>query len=121
MARPDITLMDSQTPEMNGLGAMVVIRTEFADVILTTYSSEVEGAMKLSARAYLTVGETSTGKELIACIIRKKSPGTVSVNCAAVAPPLISSELVADEKRALTARCCDACQDLQSKGLWHLC
>ena len=43
-ARPDITLMDSQTPEMNGLGAMVVIRTEFPDVILTTYASEVEGA-----------------------------------------------------------------------------
>ena len=54
--RPDVTLMDLQMPEMNGLDAMVVIRREFPDakiIILTTYASEVEGAMKLGARAYL--------------------------------------------------------------------
>ena len=37
--RPDITLMDLQMPEMNGLDAMVVIRREFPDakiIILTT-------------------------------------------------------------------------------------
>jgi DNA-binding NarL/FixJ family response regulator len=54
--RPDITLMDLQMPEMNGLDAMVVIRREFPDakiIILTTYASEAEGAIKLGARAYL--------------------------------------------------------------------
>ena len=47
--RPDITLMDLQMPEMNGLDAMVAIRGEFDDakiIILTTYASDVD-AMKL--------------------------------------------------------------------------
>jgi DNA-binding NarL/FixJ family response regulator len=54
--RPDITLMDLQMPEMNGLDAMVAIRREFPEakiIILTTYESDVQDAMKLGARAYL--------------------------------------------------------------------
>jgi len=54
--RPDITLMDLQMPVMNGLEAMVAIRNEFPDakiIILTTYESDVQGAMELGARAYL--------------------------------------------------------------------
>src|SRR6202047_5082827 len=46
--RPDITLMDLQMPEMNGLEAMVAIREEFPEakiIILTTYSSDVQDAM----------------------------------------------------------------------------
>ena len=42
--RPDITLMDLQMPEMNGLDAMVAIRGEFSAakiIILTTYASDV--------------------------------------------------------------------------------
>jgi DNA-binding NarL/FixJ family response regulator len=53
---PDITLMGLQMPEMNGLDALVVVRREYADaklIILKTYASEVEGAVKLGARAYL--------------------------------------------------------------------
>src|ERR1051325_5196923 len=48
--RPDITLMDLQMPEMNGLDALVAIRNEFPDariVILTTYESDVQDEMKL--------------------------------------------------------------------------
>src|SRR5215470_8543136 len=54
--RPDVTLMDLQMPAMNGLDAMVAIRKEFPDakiIILTTYESDVQGAMKLGARAYV--------------------------------------------------------------------
>src|SRR5262244_321287 len=54
--RPDITLMDLQMPAINGLEAMVAIRKEFPDakiIILTTYESDVQGAMELGARAYL--------------------------------------------------------------------
>lgn len=56
--RPDITLMDLQMPEMNGLDAMIAIRNEFPDakiIVLTTYSGDVQvlRALKAGARAYL--------------------------------------------------------------------
>jgi DNA-binding NarL/FixJ family response regulator len=67
--RPDITLMDLQMPVMNGLEAMVGIRNEFPDakiIILTTYESDVQGAMKLGARAYLL--KTHGNRELFGTI-----------------------------------------------------
>ena len=67
--RPDITLMDLQMPVMNGLEAMVGIRNEFPDakiIILTTYESDVQGAMKLGARAYLL--KTHWNRELFGTI-----------------------------------------------------
>jgi DNA-binding NarL/FixJ family response regulator len=56
--RPDITLMDLQMPEMNGLSALMAIREEFPDariIVLTTYTGDVQvlRAMKVGARAYL--------------------------------------------------------------------
>jgi DNA-binding NarL/FixJ family response regulator len=55
---PDITLMDLQMPEMNGLDAMIAILSEFPEariIILTTYTGDVQvlRAMKVGARAYL--------------------------------------------------------------------
>jgi DNA-binding NarL/FixJ family response regulator len=56
--RPDITLMDLQMPEMNGLDAISAIRGEFPEakiVVLTTYKGDVQilRALKAGARGYL--------------------------------------------------------------------
>jgi len=43
--RPDVTLMDLQMPEMNGLDAIIAIRAEFPDakiIVLTTYKGDVQ-------------------------------------------------------------------------------
>jgi DNA-binding NarL/FixJ family response regulator len=55
---PDITLMDLQMPGMNGVDAMMAIRSEFPDariIMLTTYAGDVQvlRAMQVGARAYL--------------------------------------------------------------------
>src|SRR5471030_2954405 len=56
--RPDVTLMDLQMPEVNGIDAIMAIRGEFPDaqiIVLTTYAGDVQAlrALKAGARAYL--------------------------------------------------------------------
>ena len=56
--RPDVTLMDLQMPEMNGLDALIAIRTEFPEarvIMLTTYEGDVHilRALKAGAQGYL--------------------------------------------------------------------
>ena len=65
---PDVTLMDLQMPEMNGLDAMIAIRGEFPDariIVLTTYTGDAQAlrAIKAGARAYLL--KNSLHKELL--------------------------------------------------------
>ena len=56
--RPDVTLMDLQMPEMNGLDALIAIRTEFPEariIVLTTYEGDMHilRALKAGAQGYL--------------------------------------------------------------------
>ena len=65
--RPDVTLMDLQMPEMNGVEAMIAIREEFPAariVVLTTYVGDVQvlRALEAGAQAYLL--KSSLRKEL---------------------------------------------------------
>jgi len=59
--RPDVTLMDLQMPEMDGVEAMVKIREEFPTariIVLTTYvgDTQVMRALEAGAQAYLLKG-----------------------------------------------------------------
>jgi two-component system, NarL family, response regulator len=56
--RPDVTLMDLQMPELNGLDALIAIRAEFPGarvIMLTTFEGDVHilRALKAGAQGYL--------------------------------------------------------------------
>lgn len=79
--RPDVTLMDLQMPEMNGLDALMAIRNECPCariIVLTTYTGDVQiiRALKAGAQAYLlkntlhqalleTIREVNAGKKAL--------------------------------------------------------
>jgi DNA-binding NarL/FixJ family response regulator len=68
MLHPDITLMDLQMPEMNGLDAVIAIRNEFPAakiIVLTTYAGDVQilRALKAGAQGYLL--KNTLHKELL--------------------------------------------------------
>ncbi len=65
---PDVTLMDLQMPEMNGIEALIAIRNEFPHarvIVLTTYAGDVQilRALKAGAQAYLL--KNTLHKELL--------------------------------------------------------
>jgi DNA-binding NarL/FixJ family response regulator len=69
--RPDVTLMDLQMPEMNGVEAMIKIREEFSSariIVLTTYVGDVQvlRALEAGARGYL-----------LKSVLRKELPETI--------------------------------------------
>jgi DNA-binding NarL/FixJ family response regulator len=69
--RPDVTLMDLQMPELNGVEAIMAIRAEFPKariVVLTTYSGDVQAlrALKAGAAGYLL--KSSLRKDLLETI-----------------------------------------------------
>jgi DNA-binding NarL/FixJ family response regulator len=69
--RPDVTLMDLQMPQMNGVEAMMAIRAECPSariIVLTTYigDTQVMRALEAGARAYLLKN-----------VVRKELPETI--------------------------------------------
>jgi DNA-binding NarL/FixJ family response regulator len=71
MHRPDVTLMDLQMPEMNGIDALIAIRNEFPAakiIVLTTYKNDthIVRALKAGAQGYLL--KNTLHKELLETI-----------------------------------------------------
>ena len=69
--KPDVTLMDMQMPELNGVDATIAIRDEFPQariIVLTTYIGDVHivRALKAGAQGYLV--KSLLHKELLAAI-----------------------------------------------------
>jgi DNA-binding NarL/FixJ family response regulator len=99
--QPDVTLMDLRLPDMNGIDAMIAIRTEFPDahiIILTTYEGDVEiqRALDAGARGYML--KSMPPKELLE-VIRQVHAGKKRI------PPQIAAQIaehMSDE--ALTDR-----------------
>ncbi len=59
--RPDVTLMDLQMPVLNGVEAIIGIRSEFPNariIVLTTYAGDIQvlRALKAGARGYILKG-----------------------------------------------------------------
>jgi len=69
--RPDVTLMDIQLPDMNGIEAIARIREEFLDariIVLTTYTGDAQvlRALQTGARGYILKGHVH--RELLEAI-----------------------------------------------------
>ncbi|MBV8552789.1 MAG: sigma 54-interacting transcriptional regulator [Acidobacteriaceae bacterium] len=103
-------LKDQLYKENLALREEVVRASMFEEIVgaskpLETVLSQVAKVAPTDSTVLIT-GETGTGKELIARAIHKRSQRSgrafVSVNCAALAPSLISSELFGYEKGAFT-------------------
>jgi DNA-binding NarL/FixJ family response regulator len=87
--RPDVTLMDLQMPEMNGIEAITAIRSEFPAarfIVLTTYQGDVQALRALRAGAAGYLLKNMLRKELLDTI-RTVHAGKRRI------PPEIAAEL----------------------------
>ncbi|HEU4795539.1 MAG TPA: response regulator transcription factor [Pyrinomonadaceae bacterium] len=88
--RPDVTLMDVQMPEVNGIDAILKIREEFPDariIVLTTYTGDAQAARAFKAGASGYLLKNMVRKELIDTIRsvhagKKRIPPEIAVEMA---------------------------------------
>jgi DNA-binding NarL/FixJ family response regulator len=88
--RPDITLMDIQMPQMNGIEAIQTIRKDFPDariIVLTTYSGDTQATRAFEAGAFGYLLKNMLRKELVETIRsvhggRKRIPPEIAVEMA---------------------------------------
>jgi DNA-binding NarL/FixJ family response regulator len=87
---PDVTLMDVQMPEINGIDAIIKIREEFPDariIVLTTYSGDAQAARAFKAGAAGYLLKNMVRKELIETIRavhagKKRIPPEIAIEMA---------------------------------------
>ena len=87
---PDVTLMDVQMPEVNGIDAILKIREEFPDariIVLTTYTGDAQAARAFKAGASGYLLKNMVRKELIDTIRtvhagKKRIPAEIAVEIA---------------------------------------
>src|ERR687893_3296608 len=88
--RPDVTLMDVQMPEVNGIDAILKIREEFPDariIVLTTYTGDAQAARAFKAGAAGYLLKNMVRKELVDTIRaihagKKRMPPEIAVEIA---------------------------------------
>ena len=88
--RPDVTLMDMQMPQMNGIDAILAIRKEFPTariIVLTTYSGDAQAVRAFEAGVCGYLLKSMLRKELVETIRsvhagKKKIPPEVAVEIA---------------------------------------
>src|ERR1700730_3138885 len=87
--RPDVTLMDLQMPALNGIEAIIGIRSEFPNarvIVLTTYAGDVQVLRALKARARGYILKAHVRRELLDTI-RAVHAGQKRI------PPEVAAEL----------------------------
>lgn len=88
--KPDVTLMDVQMPELNGIDAILKIREEFPAariIVLTTYSGDAQAARAIKAGASGYLLKSMVRKELIDTIRtvhagKKRIPSEIAIEMA---------------------------------------
>lgn len=88
--RPDVTLMDVQMPEVNGIDAILKIREEFPDariIVLTTYTGDAQAARAFKAGAAGYLLKNMVRKELVDTIRmvhagKKRIPAEIAMEMA---------------------------------------
>jgi DNA-binding NtrC family response regulator len=109
----------SMAREMAGLRALTEGRWEMVgkSAAMSALFSQIAKVAPTRTRVLIT-GESGTGKELIARAIHRESPlrdrPFIKVNCAAIPPDLIESELFGHERGAFTGAAA------RKKGLFEL-
>jgi len=88
--RPDVTLMELRLPDMNGIDAIIAIRTEFPDaciIVLSISEADYEIQRALAAGAHSYLLKTMPPREMVkairrVCAGKKRLPTEVAIRLA---------------------------------------